>query len=79
VPFRLVGLDLDLTVSLDGDVVSPPVGADVLVAPAQQLAHLTVNGAALRTGDMSASGTVSGPRPRQCGSFFELSCTGPSR
>ena len=28
--------------------------------PAQQLAHLTVNGASLRTGDLFASGTVSG-------------------
>ena len=28
---------------------------------AQQVAHLTVNGAALRTGDLLASGTISGP------------------
>ena len=27
---------------------------------AQQLAHLTANGASLRTGDLYASGTVSG-------------------
>ena len=41
--------------------------------PAQQLAHLTVNGASLRTGDLFASGTVSGPEPDQRGSFIELS------
>ena len=30
-------------------------------SPAQMLAHMTVNGASLRTGDLFASGTVSGP------------------
>ena len=43
---------------------------------AQQLAHLTVNGAALRTGDLFASGTVSGPDREQRGSFLELSWNG---
>ncbi len=43
---------------------------------AQQLAHMTVNGASLRTGDLYASGTVSGPRPDQRGSFIELSWGG---
>jgi fumarylacetoacetase len=40
--------------------------------PAQQLAHLTVNGASLRTGDLYASGTVSGPERGQTGSLLEL-------
>ena len=44
--------------------------------PAQQLAHMTVNGAALRTGDLYASGTVSGPAPEQRGSMLELSWNG---
>jgi fumarylacetoacetase len=43
---------------------------------AQQLAHMTVNGASLRTGDLFASGTVSGPAPDQRGSFIELSWGG---
>ena len=43
---------------------------------AQQLAHLTVNGASLRTGDLFASGTVSGPDREQRGSFLELSWNG---
>jgi fumarylacetoacetase len=42
----------------------------------QQLTHLTVNGASLRTGDLFASGTVSGPDPGQRGSFLELSWSG---
>jgi fumarylacetoacetase len=45
-------------------------------SPAQMLAHLTVNGAALRTGDLFASGTISGPEPDQRGSFLELSWGG---
>ena len=44
--------------------------------PDQQLAHLTVNGASLRTGDLFASGTVSGPDRDQRGSFLELSWNG---
>jgi fumarylacetoacetase len=37
---------------------------------------MTVNGAALRTGDLYASGTVSGPRPDQRGSLIELAWNG---
>jgi fumarylacetoacetase len=44
--------------------------------PAQQLAHLTVNGASLRTGDHFASGAVSGPESDQVGSFLELAWSG---
>jgi fumarylacetoacetase len=37
---------------------------------------MTVNGASLRTGDLYASGTVSGPGEDQRGSFIELSWGG---
>ena len=40
------------------------------------LAHLTVNGASLRTGDLYASGTVSGPAAGQRGSLIELAWNG---
>ncbi|MDX6253563.1 MAG: fumarylacetoacetase, partial [Kribbellaceae bacterium] len=43
---------------------------------AQMLAHLTVNGASVRTGDLFASGTVSGGEKDQRGSFLELSWGG---
>jgi fumarylacetoacetase len=42
----------------------------------QLMAHLTSNGAGLRTGDLFASGTVSGPAPEQAGSLLELSANG---
>ena len=38
---------------------------------AQMVAHLTVNGASLRTGDLLASGTVSSAGPRGQGSLIE--------
>jgi fumarylacetoacetase len=70
------GLDLALSVRWNGTVVSTPPFAGMYWSPAQQLAHLTVNGASLRTGDLYASGTVSGPRRDQVGSFLELTWGG---
>jgi fumarylacetoacetase len=43
---------------------------------AQQLAHLTANGACVRPGDLYASGTVSGPEPGSEGSLIELTWRG---
>jgi fumarylacetoacetase len=43
---------------------------------AQQLAHHTVNGCNVRTGDLMASGTISGPERHQRGSMLELSWKG---
>jgi len=70
------GLDLQLEVSWNGTVVSRPPFGQMYWTPDQQLAHLTVNGASLRTGDLYASGTVSGPAKGQRGSFLELSWNG---
>jgi fumarylacetoacetase len=70
------GLDIDLEVVLDGEVVSRPPYASMYWSPAQMLAHLTVNGASLRAGDLFASGTVSGPERDQRGSLLELSWGG---
>jgi len=71
-----LGLDLRLTVECNDTVVSRPPFAAMYWTPAQQLAHLTVNGASVRTGDLYASGTVSGPRRDQTGSFLELTWGG---
>ena len=70
------GIDLDLTVELNGHVISRPSFREMYWTAAQQLAHMTVNGASLRTGDLYASGTVSGPDPGQRGSFIELTWNG---
>ncbi len=70
------GLDLALEVSLNGTVVSRPPFHAMYWTGAQMLAHLTVNGASVRTGDLYASGTVSGPEPSERGSLLELAWGG---
>jgi len=70
------GFDIDIEVLLNGTTVSRPPYSSMYWAPAQMLAHMTVNGASLRTGDLFASGTVSGPDKDQRGSFLELSWGG---
>ena len=70
------GYNLRLRIELNGTAVSEPPFSELYWTPAQQLAHLTSNGAALRTGDLFASGTVSGPEPHQRGSLIELTWNG---
>jgi fumarylacetoacetase len=70
------GLDIAVEVELNGEVVSRPPYRTMYWSPGQMLAHLTVNGASLRTGDLFASGTISGPERDQRGSFLELSWGG---
>ena len=76
------GFDVDLDVRLstaemrergeEAVVVSATNFRDMYWTPAQQLAHLTVNGATIRSGDLCASGTISGSEPGTYGSFIEL-------
>lgn len=70
------GLDIDLTVSWNGEDVSRPPYREMYWSPAQMLAHMTINGAASRTGDLYASGTISGPGTDQRGAFIELTWGG---
>ncbi|WP_432983908.1 fumarylacetoacetase [Dactylosporangium sp. CA-233914] len=70
------GYDIGLEVFWNGTLVSRPPFAGMYWTPAQQLAHMTVNGAWARTGDLYASGTVSGPGPEQTGSFIERTWNG---
>ncbi|MGK5632849.1 fumarylacetoacetase [Streptomyces sp. URMC 123] len=70
------GFDLRLTVAINGHTVSEPPFSAMYWTAAQQLAHMTVNGASLRTGDLFASGTVSGPRPEERGCLLELTWSG---
>jgi fumarylacetoacetase len=73
---RDAGYDLTYEVVINGEVVSRPPYSTMYWSPAQMLAHLTANGASLRTGDLFASGTVSGPQPDQRGSLLELTWGG---
>jgi fumarylacetoacetase len=74
------GLDLDLSVTLRpadaraeaAQVISTTGFEGLYWTFPQQIAHLTVNGAHLRTGDLLASGTVSGPSRGSEGSLIEM-------
>ncbi len=70
------GLDISLEITLNGEPISTPPYRDMYWTPDQMLAHMTVNGASLRTGDLFASGTVSGADPSQRGSLIEMSWNG---
>jgi fumarylacetoacetase len=64
--------DIDLEVELNGEVISRGNARTLYWTMPQQLAHATSNGATLRTGDLMATGTISGPRPGSEGSLIEL-------
>jgi len=70
------GLDLDLTVELNGTEITATNFSQMYWTFAQQLAHLTVNGAPAGAGDLFGSGTVSGPAPHERGSLVELTWRG---
>ena len=66
--------DVPLEVELNGEVVSRTNARHLYWNVAQQIAHLTSNGASLRAGDLLATGTISGPGERERGSLIELTC-----
>lgn len=70
------GLDIAVEVELNGEVIARPPYSAMYWSPAQMLAHTTVNGASVRTGDLWASGTISGPGRGERGSLLELSWGG---
>jgi fumarylacetoacetase len=69
-------LDVDLELELNGEIVSRGNAATLYWTMPQQLAHATSNGAPVRTGDLMASGTISGPERGSEGSLMELTCDG---
>jgi fumarylacetoacetase len=66
------GLDVALEVELNGETLSRGNARTLYWTLPQQLAHATSNGARLRTGDLMASGTISGSEPGSEGSMIEL-------
>ena len=65
-------LDLDLSIELNGETISRGNARGLYWTMPQQLAHATSNGATVRTGDLMASGTISGSDPGTEGSLIEL-------
>jgi fumarylacetoacetase len=66
------GLDISLEVELNGEPISRGNAKTLYWTLPQQLAHATSNGARLRTGDLMASGTISGAEAGSEGSMIEL-------
>jgi fumarylacetoacetase len=66
------GFDIDLELSINSTVVSRPEARYLHWSPEQLVAHLTSNGASLRTGDLLGTGTISGPDNSSWGSLMEL-------
>ncbi len=69
-------LDVDLEIELNGTVVSRGNARTLYWTMPQQLAYATSNGATLRTGDLMASGTISGAERGSEGSLIELGWNG---
>jgi fumarylacetoacetase len=69
-------LDLELEVELNGSTVSRTNARSLYWSMPQQLAHATVNGASIRTGDLMATGTISGSERGSEGSLIELTRNG---
>jgi fumarylacetoacetase len=68
--------DIALEVELNGTVIARTNTHHLYWSITQQVAHLTVNGASLRSGDLLATGTISGPTPESRGSLIELTWNG---
>ena len=63
-------------VELNGEQIAATNFRQMYWTFAQQLAHLTVNGAPTSAGDLFGSGTASGPTPGERGSLIELTWRG---
>jgi fumarylacetoacetase len=68
--------DIPLEIELNGTVIARSNTRHLYWSIAQQVAHLTSGGASLRTGDLLATGTISGPERGERGSLLELSWNG---
>ncbi len=73
---RAHGLRIEVTIAVNGTVLCRSDTAHLYWSYAQFVAHLTSNGAWLRTGDLLGSGTLSGPTPDSLGCLLELTRNG---
>lgn len=73
--------DIDLSVEIEpaggtASTIARTNYKEMYYSSAQQLAHHTTSGCAMRTGDLLGSGTISGPERENRGSLLELSWGG---
>lgn len=75
----LFDIDLSVTLAPQGKATTTIARTnynEMYYSAAQQLAHHTTSGCAMRTGDLLGSGTISGPEKENRGSLLELSWGG---
>ncbi|WP_300059205.1 fumarylacetoacetase [uncultured Roseobacter sp.] len=75
----LFDIDLEVTLAPKGREASTIARTnynEMYYSAAQQLAHHTTSGCAMRTGDLLGSGTISGPEKQNRGSLLEMSWGG---
>ena len=70
------GINLELTASINGAVVTRSNFRNLYWTMSQQLAHATSNGATFAPGDLFASGTVSGSTTGSRGCLLEITANG---
>jgi len=70
------GLDVTFELAINSTVLSRPAARHLHWSVEQLVAHLTSNGSHLRTGDLLATGTISGPDDTSWGSLMELTWGG---
>ena len=70
--------DLNLSWSLNGEVLSRTNYNVMYYSSAQQLAHHTSSGCPMRVGDLLGSGTISGVTPDSTGALLEMTAGGKS-
>jgi fumarylacetoacetase len=75
--------NLDLTLEVDlapegqaATTIARTNARHLYYSAAQQLAHHTISGCAMETGDLFGSGTISGDTRQSCGSLLELTWNG---
>ena len=68
--------DIELEVHLQSTIISKTNYQNMYWSSAQQLAHHSSGGCAMRTGDLLGSGTISGSNPKSMGSLLELTWNG---
>ena len=69
-------LDVPFEVELNGETIARGNARGLYWTMPQQLAHATSNGASVRSGDLMASGTISGSERGSEGSLIELTWNG---
>ncbi len=69
-------VDLEVAWSVNGTELGRTNARHLYWSFAQQLAHLTANGAGVHRGDLFASGTISGPGPDEVGCLLERTRNG---